>query len=129
MYFGSTHILFIWKRFFEKNPTVPEPLDPLLFLMTLHFRAGLALSKNIYTIQPATFQIGIEMLICKIFLQKFIHEVTSIIFFDYCDNYSDIQQNSTCKAGNAQKQQMHVELARLHLQQFLFHKSFAKCFT
>ena len=55
MYFGSTHILFIWKPFFEKNPTVPEPLGVaedetlmtlLLFLMTLHFRAGLALSNQ-----------------------------------------------------------------------------------
>ena len=26
VYFGSTHILFIWKRFFKKNPTVPETL-------------------------------------------------------------------------------------------------------
>ena len=40
-----------------------------------------------------------------------------------------IQQNSTCKAGSAQKRKMHVELARLHLQQFLFQKSFAECFT
>ena len=48
--------MFIWKRFFEKNPTVPEPfgldedetlMTSLLFLMTLHFRAGLALSKHI----------------------------------------------------------------------------------
>ena len=43
------------------------------------------------------------MLTCKIFLRKFIHEVTSIIAFDCRDNYSDIQQNSTCKAGSAQK--------------------------
>ena len=56
-YFGSTHILFIWKRFFEKNPTVPKPLGmdedetlmtSLLFSMTLHFRSGLALYENIY---------------------------------------------------------------------------------
>ena len=55
VYFGSTHILFIWKPFFEKNPTVPEPLGLdenetlmtlLLFLMTLHFRAGHALSNQ-----------------------------------------------------------------------------------
>ena len=66
------------------------------------------------------------MLICKIFLRKSIHEVTTTITFDCQDNYSDIQQNSTCKAGSAQKRNMHVELARLHLQQFLFHQSVAK---
>ena len=47
----------MWKRFYEKNPTIPEPLGldedetlmtSLLFLMTLHFRAGLVLSRNIY---------------------------------------------------------------------------------
>ena len=69
------------------------------------------------------------MLICKILLRKFILEVTSIITFDFRDNYSDIQQNSTCKAGSAQKRKMHMELVSLHLQQFLFHKSFAECFT
>ena len=69
------------------------------------------------------------MLICKIFLRKFIHEVTSIITFDCRDNYSDIQENSMCKAGSAQKRKIYVELARLHLQQCLFHKSFAECFT
>ena len=53
-----------------------------------------------------------------------MHEVTSIITFDCRDNYSDIQQNS--KAGSAQKRKMHVE--RLYLQQFLFHRSVAKCF-
>ena len=26
VYFGSMQFLFIWSRFFEKNPTVPEPL-------------------------------------------------------------------------------------------------------
>ena len=61
------------------------------------------------------------MLIYKIVLRKFIHEVTSIITFDSRDNYLDIHQNSACKAGSAQKRKMHVELARLHLQQFLFH--------
>ena len=49
-------LICMWKRFFEKNPTIPEPLvldedetlmTSLLFLMTLHFRAGLALSRNI----------------------------------------------------------------------------------
>ena len=38
---------------------------------------------------------------CKICLQKFIHEVTCIIKFDCLDNYSYIQQTSTCKAGSA----------------------------
>ena len=51
------------------------------------------------------------MLICKIFLRKFIHEVTSILTFDCRDNYSDIQQNSMTEAGSAQKRKMHVELA------------------
>ena len=60
------------------------------------------------------------MLICKISLRKFIHEITSIIPFDCRDNSSDIQQNSTCKAGSAEKRKMHVELARLHLQQFFY---------
>ena len=67
------------------------------------------------------------MLICKIFLGKCIREVTSIITFDCCDNYSDIQQNSTSKVESAQKRKMHVELARMHLQHFLFHKSFVEC--
>ena len=58
------------------------------------------------------------MLICKLFSGKFIHEVTNIITFNCRDNYSDIQQNSTCKAGSAQKRKLHVVLARLHLQQF-----------
>ena len=40
-----------------------------------------------------------------------------------------IQPNSTCKAGSAQKHKMHVVLERLHLQQFLSHKSFAECST
>ena len=62
-------------------------------------------------------------------LRNFIHEVTRIITLDCRDNYSDIQQNSTYKAGSAQKRNMHVELARLHLQQVLFHKSFAEYFT
>ena len=69
------------------------------------------------------------MLICKIFFRKFIHEVTSIITFDCRDIFLEIQQNSTCKAGSAQKRKMHVELAILHLQQFLFHKSVAECPT
>ena len=30
---------------------------------------------------------------------------------------------------SAQKRKMHVEFARLHLQQFLCHNSFAECFT
>ena len=69
------------------------------------------------------------MLIFKISLRKFIHEVTSIIPFDCYNNSSDIQQNSTCKAGSAEKRKMHVELARLLLQKILFHKSFAECLT
>ena len=69
------------------------------------------------------------MLICKLFLRKFLHEVTSIITFNCRDNYSDIQQNSMCKAGSAQKRKLHVELARLHLQQCLFLKSVAECFS
>ena len=64
------------------------------------------------------------MLICKLYLRKFIHEVTSTITFDCRDYYSDIEQTSTCKAGSAQERKIHVELARLHLQQFLFHKEF-----
>ena len=61
------------------------------------------------------------MLISKILLWKFIHEVTSIITFDCCDNYSDTQQSSMCKVGSSQKRKMHVELEGLHLQQ-CFHK-------
>ena len=61
--------------------------------------------------------------------KKYFFEVTSIITFDCCDNHSDIQQSSTCKAGSAHKLKIHVELAILHLQQFLFRKSFAECFT
>ena len=37
----------------------------------------------------------------QLFLRKFIHEVTSITTVDCRDNYSDIQHNSTCKAGSA----------------------------
>ena len=62
-------------------------------------------------------------------MKIYIHEVASIIVFEFHDNYSDIQQNSTCNAGNAQKRKMHVELERLHLLQFLSRKSFAKYFT
>ena len=51
-----------------------------------------------------------KILICKIFLRKFIYDVTRIITVDCHDNYSDIQQNSTCKAGSVQKQKMHMEL-------------------
>ena len=43
------------------------------------------------------------MLICKIFLRSFIHEVTRIITYDCRNNYSDIRQNSTCKSESAQK--------------------------
>ena len=35
------------------------------------------------------------MLLCKILLRKFIHEVT----IDCSDNYSDLQQNYTCKCS------------------------------
>ena len=68
-------------------------------------------------------------MICRIFLWKFIHEVKSIITFEFSDNYSGIQQNSTCNVKSAQKRKMHVELAILHLQQFLSHNSFSECFT
>ena len=34
-----------------------------------------------------------------------------------------------CNVGSARKHKMHVELEKLHLQQFLSHKSFAECFT
>ena len=80
--------------------------------------------QSIYTI---TFKIEIKTLICRIFLWKFIHEVKSIIIFDFSDNCSGTQQNSTSES--AQKRKMHVELARLHLQQFVSHNSFAECFT
>ena len=43
------------------------------------------------------------MLICKIFLQNFIHEVTTIIIFDCHDNYSDIQQH--VQSGKCSKTQ------------------------
>ena len=36
---------------------------------------------------------------------------------------------STCNMESIQKRKMHVELARLHLQQFLSHNSIAECFT
>ena len=81
------------------------------------------LNMHWYTIQkfyPATFKSRIKLLICKIFLGKYIHEVRSSITFDCRDNYSDIQQNSTYKAESAQKRKMHVELARMHLQHFFF---------
>ena len=34
-----------------------------------------------------------------------------------------------CNVESAQKRKMHVELARLHVQQFLSNNSFAECFT
>ena len=43
-----------------------------------------------------------KTLICKIFLWKFIHEVKSIITFEFSDNYSGIQQSSMCKVESAQ---------------------------
>ena len=58
------------------------------------------------------------MLICKIVLQKFIHKVSGCISFDCHCYYSDTQQHSMCKLGNAQKRKMHVQLERLHLQDF-----------
>ena len=70
------------------------------------------------------------MFICKIFLRKFIHKVSGIISFDCHCFYSDTQQHSTtCKLGNAQKRNIHVQLEILHLQDFLSRKSFAHCFT
>ena len=36
------------------------------------------------------------------------------------DNYSGIQENSTCNLESAQKSKMHVGLARLHLQHFFY---------
>ena len=58
------------------------------------------------------------MLLCKIFLRKIIHKVSDIISFDYHYCYSDTQQHSMCKFGNAQKRKMHVQLERFHLQCF-----------
>ena len=58
-----------------------------------------------------------------------MHEVKGIITFECSDNFSGIQQNSTRNAESAQKRKMHVELARLLLQQVLSHSSFAECFT
>ena len=56
-------------------------------------------------------------------LWKFIHEVTSIIQFEFSDNYSCMQQNSMRNVESAQKRKMHVELELLLLQQFLSHSS------
>ena len=62
-------------------------------------------------------------------LMKIYTEVKSVITFKFSDNYSGIQQNSMCNVESAQKCKMHVELVRLHLQQFLSRNSFAECFT
>ena len=77
----------------------------------------------------ATFKIGIKTLIYRIFVWNSIHEVKSIITFEFSDNYSGVQLNSTCNVESAQKRKMHVELARLDLQHFSSHNSFAECFT
>ena len=56
--------------------------------------------------------------------------MTSIVIFKFHDNYSGIQQNTTCKAGSAQKTQKCTWSARDSIcSNFLSHKSFAKCFT
>ena len=60
----------------------------------------------------------IKMLTCKIFLRKFIHKVSGIISFDCHCYYSDTQQHSTCKLGNARKRKMNEQLERLHLLDF-----------
>ena len=49
-----------------------------------------------------------------------MHEVTRIVAFEFSDNYSGIQQNSTCNVESALKRKMHVDLDRLYLQYF-FH--------
>ena len=43
--------------------------------------------------------------VCRIFLWKFMHEVKSIITFEFSDNYSGIQQNSTLQHGKCSKTQ------------------------
>ena len=53
-------------------------------------------AKTIQKFWPVTFRIEIKTLICRILLWNFIHEVKSIITFEFSDNYSGIQQNSTC---------------------------------
>ena len=42
---------------------------------------------------------------------------------------SGIQQNFTCNVKSAQKHEMHMEIAILHLVQFFSHNSFAEWFT
>ena len=69
------------------------------------------------------------MLICKIFSCKYIHKVSGSISFDWHRYFSDTQQHSACKLGNAQKLKMHVQLERLQLHDFLSHKSVVQCFT
>ena len=122
--------LFFWKCItLNGQKSLSWSLFDILYFL---LKGLLTTSRLMYTIQkfwPAIFKIGMKTLICRIFLWKFLHEVKSIITFDYSDNYSGIQQNSTCNMENAQKRKMHVELARLHLQQFLSHNLFAGCVT
>ena len=58
----------------------------------------------------------IKTQIYRIFSWKFIHEVSSTITSEFSDNYSGIQQNSTCNMESAQKRKMHLKLQRLPLQ-------------
>ena len=51
----------------------------------------------------------------QIVLRKFVHKVSGIISFDCYCYYSDTQQHSTFKLGNAQKRKMHVQLESIHL--------------
>ena len=63
-------------------------------------------------------------------LMKIIHEVKSIITFESSDNYSCIQQNSTCNVESAQKHKNARGAREIAFAAFcLSHNSFAECFT
>ena len=80
----------------------------------------LILLSNTLAIYPATFKIEIKMLIYKVFVCKFIYEITH--YYIQCHNYSGSQQSFSSNTESAQKHKMHVELERLQLQQFWSYK-------
>ena len=69
------------------------------------------------------------MLIYKMFLRELIYEFKSIITYDCRDSYSVPSKTPHAKREVLKTKKMHMQLERLHLQQFLSHKSFAECFS
>ena len=68
------------------------------------------------------------MIISKVLLRKFIHEVTGIITFDCRDNYSDTQHKSMCKVKSTQETKNARGARGAAFAVMFSQKSFATCF-